>query len=155
LKTVPIIHASVWGSTPNNTQQLNQKQREGFEKTLRESLYQAKRDLEQATDKARDIAIQKLVALKGADELATQIIGLNNKLTAMTESLEQLGFEVRDKDLALAYRAPDEVREAYEKLISELTSDARSKVEELSEAIQASWAISTLPEAKKLIESFA
>jgi hypothetical protein len=138
-----------------NTSQLNQAQRQAFEKTLYESLRKAEREHERKDEEARAIALQKLIEEKDAVELAKQFNEYELKRDEARSALEALGFIVRGSGIELDYDAPQELKEALRKTVDELTSAERAKVEAITAAIQKAWTVSTLDEAKDVVAAFA
>jgi hypothetical protein len=89
-----------------NTLQLNQGQRQAFEKTLYESLRKAEREHEKKDDEARAIALQKIIEQTGGAELAKQANEYTLKLEETKLALEALGFRIRNSQLELDYDGP-------------------------------------------------
>jgi len=139
----------------STTPQLNQGQRQAFEKTLYESLRKAERDHERKEAEARTTALLKLAEEKGATELAKQVMQLEAQLEDSNSGLESLGFRIRNSQIELGYDVPDELKQAYEKLVNEQTANERSKVEAITAAITRAWQVSSLDEAKKVVQAFA
>lgn len=137
------------------TQQLNQKQREEFKDTLRGVYRKATQVLSEKSAEAHQTALQKLLEHQKAAELATTYKTLYAKLEETETLLELKGFEVRRDVVSLAYDAPDDVKTMYEAFVNEQVGSERKKVEELSEAVSNSWSIASLSEAKQLLASFA
>lgn len=138
-----------------NTSQLNQSQRQAFEKTLHESLREARRDHTSKEAEARPIAIQKLLESQEAVGIATNVKQLTTELEAAEKLLAEKGFEVRDGDVRVHYDAPSEIEEKYDAIISELTAPERARVEAITAAIQKAWTVATLDEAKEVVTAFA
>ena len=139
----------------STTSTLNQGQRQAFEKTLYESLRRAEREHEQKDTEARAIALQKLIEEKGAAALAKQANEYALKLEETNSALEALGFRIRNSQLDLDYDAPQELKDAFQKTVDELTAPERAKVEAITAAITKAWTVATLEEAKKVVTAFA
>jgi hypothetical protein len=138
-----------------NTSTLNQGQRQAFEKTLYESLRKAEREHEKKDDEARAIALQKIIEQTGGAELAKQANEYTLKLEETKLALEALGFRIRNSQLELDYDAPQELKDAFQKTVDELTAPERAKVEAITAAINKAWTVATLDEAKKVVTAFA
>jgi transposase-like protein len=138
-----------------DNQQMTVKQREGFESMLRETLRQAQRSLQVRQGEAEEIALQKVIESSGATELVVEIRRLKSSLDDANAQLEVIGFEFRGDDLRIIYDAPAALRKSYEAAVSELVTPETEKVNSLSKALGDIWAVTTVPEAKKVIETFA
>jgi hypothetical protein len=93
---------------------------------------------------------------KGASALANSVVKLKQKLEAAERSLKALGFEIQyDGSIDLAYSAPKALKEALNQLLEEQLSEERQKVVALDEALCNVWSITSVTEARKLVESFA
>jgi hypothetical protein len=138
-----------------NTSQLNQGQRQAFEKTLHESLRAAQRHHSTKEAEARPIAIQKVLESQEATAIAESVKQLTAQLESAEKQLSEKGFELRDDELRISYDAPTEIEEKYDAIVNELTASERAKVEAITAAIQKAWTVATLDEAKKVVTSFA
>lgn len=137
-----------------DTQQLNQKQRQAFEDTIREALRKAERALSDKTAEARAGALQKSLERLGLQELVSRISELRSELDQSTERLEKAGFEMRRGEIDIAYDAPESVTATFDALVDAQVGSEKQKVERLSEAVRNLWQIGTLSEAKQLVATF-
>jgi hypothetical protein len=138
-----------------NTSQLNQSQRQAFEKTLHESLRAAQRDHSSKEAEARPIALQKLLESQEAVGIVATVRQLTTDLEAAEKMLAEKGFEVRNGDVRVHYDAPSDIEEQYDAIINELTTTERARVEAITDAIQKAWTVATLDEAKEVVTAFA
>ena len=139
-----------------DNQQMTVKQREGFEITLREALNEAKKILSAKTDEAQTAALQQILEETGAVELVAHIRELNSHLEQSTTKLEALGFEIRhDGDVELIYQPPEGLKETFEALVAKQVVVETERVNSLYQALGNMWAVTTVPEAKQVIEAVA
>jgi hypothetical protein len=139
----------------NKTPTMTQKQRDSFESALREALRAANRELQDKRQAAHDTAIQKLAAEFGCDDLVNEVKTLGQNLTSASAALESKGFELHGDNVQLIWNAPELLKTAYETVIEQQTADLAKKRDEIQQALNSAWAISDLPEAKKLVDTFA
>ena len=135
--------------------QLNQKQRDAFEKTLRDKLSEAQRALREREREAETVALEAIIKQGGAAELAANAIILSKQVSEVESELEELGFEldVRDGEVQLAYRAPAELKESYQELVNAQLVPEKQRIEAIEKMLRDAWSIGTLAEAKELVEA--
>jgi hypothetical protein len=139
-----------------STSQFNQTQRTAFENTLREKLREAQRALDVSKTEAEENALVRALEERGASELVETIRSHRANLESAEKELNSKGFELRhDGAVRISYDAPSDLDDAYEAFIAEATIDEKSKVEAISEALQNSWQIASVEEAKELVASLS
>ena len=135
--------------------QMNQKQREAFQEVLRQKFQDAKRILSNKTGEAQNVAFDITLQRFGGTELLKEALELQKKLDAVEQKLAIIGVELREGSGRIGYTAPEDVEVFYHRTVAEQVAPEQKKVEVLDKAIHDAWSIATLPEAKKLVESFA
>jgi hypothetical protein len=139
----------------NKTPTLTQKQRDAFEKTLQQALREAQTAYSKKRDEGHDIAIQTLAKEHGCESLVAEVNALTENLATATAALEEKGFELSGSTLRLKWNPPEALDQAYEDFIAIYTQAERDRRDEIQEALNCAWTISSLTEAKALIDTFA
>jgi hypothetical protein len=140
----------------DNQQTMTVKQREGFETTLREALNDARKILSVKTSAAEETALRQILEETGAVALVVHVRELNSHLDEATKKLEALGFEFgRGDDVRLTYQPPEAVQKKYEALVSKQVEVETKRVNSLHKALGNMWAVTTVPEAREMLGSFA
>ena len=88
-------------------------------------------------------------------DLVAHIKELDEHLSGATAKLDEKGFELHNGGVRLKWNGPQSVSNSYDELVAAHTVSERERVDEIQEALNAAWTVATLPEAKKLVESFA
>lgn len=85
----------------------------------------------------------------------TEILSLKETLDDRDAKLEIIGFEFHGDDLRIVYDAPANLQKSYEAALAKLAAAETENVNVLSKSLANIWAVTTVPEAKQMIEALS